>query len=1037
MLSEKQIGKMLSKLTKFEEKVSTMLFEKVGEVIMKKYDTPESLYEIPPEDLFRECNSGDTWGGEGTYCWFRGSYRVPEELDGQNLYLYSRIGGYEAMLWVDGVPYGTFCTKIVVTSHGNHYCDMFRKQAKAGEEIQLALEYYAGHFVIGCDPWKADPKIDYTFTYDSVDVCVKNELMNRFYFDLKTINQVVKCLNADSYRRADIIRTLTKVHELLYYSPEDVDRELFLERIAQADELLQEQLRKKNSETAPFAGLIGHSHMDTAWLWHKGETIKKCARTYSNELNLMDQYPEYLFIQSSAYHGEMIRSHYPQLFRRIQERVAEGRYEPNGGVWIECDCNITSGESMVRQFLWGQRFTRKYFDYTANCFWLPDTFGYSASIPQIMKGCHVDYFLTTKMAWNDTTDFPYDTFYWKGIDGTTVFTHLNKTHIWPDAENLMEYVVKGGDSVKEKTVSDKRLLSYGFGDGGGGPQFEMIEMARRVEDLEGIPRSEHMLVGDFMKLLEETSENVSVYNGELYLELHRGTLTNQHTIKKNNRTAERQLHNLEYLLVDKAVRDGQPADEALAAPYVETLLVNQFHDILPGTCIPRAHRESIAETTDMIQKTGERIAELLEEEAEEGENITVYNTTSFDRQDVIYLPYREGYRIRGEARQQITENVDGEKKLAVAGIRIPAYGSVTLEWEKGEVVSPSCFRREGNSLRTPMESVLFNEKGYLESFVDTSMNRELRGEGYALNTFLIAEDMPDYWDNWDIDADIQMKFRDEAVLEESKVISDGTIEYRIRNRYRISGKSHVLQDMVFFADSMDISFETVMDWQDNHRFLKAAFDTSVHSDMTRQEIQFGYLKRMTSRNTVADKAKFEVCNHKYTDLSENRYGISILNDCKYGISVEDSKMRLSLHKGGLRPDYEGDRGVHSCIYRFHPHGTGFSADSVIRPAYELNYPVLLGGGAQAQDSFVRVDADNVVIETVKPCEDKQNAYILRLYEAEGTYTNVKLSFRDMPKEIQVTDMLEEGEEPCECALTFRPFEIKTIKVIYGGQQACK
>lgn len=1037
MLSEKQIGKMLSKLTKFEEKVSTMLFEKVGEVTMKKYDTPESLYEIPPEELFRECNSGDTWGGEGTYCWFRGSYRVPEELDGQNLYLYSRIGGYEAMLWVDGVPYGTFCTKIVVTGHGNHYCDMFRRQAKAGEEIQLALEYYAGHFVIGYDPWKEDARIDYNFTYDSVDVCVKNDLLNQFYFDLKTVNQVVRCLEESSYRRADIIRTLTKVHEILYYSPEDVDREVFLERIARADELLREQLRKKNSETAPFAGLIGHSHMDTAWLWHKGETVKKCARTYSNELNLMDQYPEYLFIQSSAYHGEMIRSHYPQLFSRIQERVAEGRYEPNGGVWVECDCNITSGESMVRQFLWGQRFTRKYFNYTANCFWLPDTFGYSASIPQIMKGCHVDYFLTTKMSWNDTTDFPYDTFYWKGIDGTTVFTHLNKTHLWPDAENLMEYVVKGGDSVKEKTVSDKRLLSYGFGDGGGGPQFEMIEMARRVKDLEGIPRSEHMLAGDFMKLLEETSENVSVYNGELYLELHRGTLTNQHTIKKNNRTAERQLHNMEYLLVEKAVRDGQPADEAPAAPFMETLLINQFHDILPGTCIPRAHRESIAETTDIIQRTGEQIAELLKEGEDEKERITVYNTMSFDRQDVIYLPYREGYRICGGVRQQVTENVNGEKKLAVAGIRIPAYGSVTLEWEKGEVVSASCFHREGNSLKTPMESILFNEKGYLESFVDVTMGRELRGDGYALNTFLIAEDMPDFWDNWDIDADIQMKFRDEAVLEESKVISDGAIEYRIRNRYRISGKSHVIQDMVFFADSMDISFETIMDWQDNHRFLKTAFDTSIYSDIVRQEIQFGYLKRMTSRNTVADKAKFEVCNHKYSDLSENRYGISILNDCKYGISVEASKMRLSLHKGGLRPDYEGDRGIHSCIYRFHPHGTGFSADSVIRPAYELNYPVLFGGGAQPQESFVKVDSDNVIIETVKPCEDKQNAYILRLYEAEGAYTNVRLSFRNTPKEILVTDMLEEGAEACEGALTFRPFEIKTIKVIYGGQQACK
>lgn len=276
----------------------------------------------------------------------------------------------------------------------------------------------------------------------------------------------------------------------------------------------------------------------------QGRNAEKCARTYANELNLMAQYPEYTFIQSSAYHGDMIRRHYPQLFARIQQAVAAGRYEPNGGVWIECDCNITSGESMIRQFLWGQRFTRKYFGYTSNCFWLPDTFGYSASIPQIMKGCGVDYFLTTKMAWNDTTTFPYDTFLWKGIDGTKVFTHLNKTHVWPDPKTLTDYVVNGNDCIREKTVSDKRLISYGFGDGGGGPQFEMIEMARREKDLEGVPCAEHVLVGDFMKELEATSHNVSEYSGELYLELHRGTLTNQHTIKRNNRLAERNIHNL-------------------------------------------------------------------------------------------------------------------------------------------------------------------------------------------------------------------------------------------------------------------------------------------------------------------------------------------------------------------------------------------------------------------------------------------------------------------------------------------------------------
>lgn len=1028
MLNEKQIERMLGKLMKFEEKLSTMLFEKVGEASMLRTAECGPLDAPPADENFYPFATGDSWGGEGKYCWLKGSYTVPQELDGKRLFLAPKSTFYEAMLWVNGQPYGTFCNKIVIGSHGNHYCDMITARAAAGETIELALEMYTWHYLSGNDPWKKEEKGDFLFKLDSTDICVKNELINEFYFDLKTINQLVECLDKNSFRRADLIRTLMQVHETVYYSPEDTDRETFLERIAAADALLKPQLAKKNSETAPFAGLIGHSHMDTAWLWHKGETLKKCARTYSNELNLMEQYPEYKFIQSSAYHSDMIRRHYPQLFERIQKAVAEGRYEPNGGVWIECDCNITSGESMIRQFLWGQRFTQKYFNYTSNCFWLPDTFGYSASIPQIMKGCHIDYFLTTKMAWNDTNTFPYDTFIWKGIDGTGVFTHLNKTHIWPDPKTLTSYVVNGSDCIREKTASDKRLLSYGFGDGGGGPQFEMIEMARREQDLEGLPRSEHMLVGDFMQELEKSSYNVSEYSGELYLELHRGTLTNQHTIKRNNRIAERLIHDLEYLTVEKAVAENAAPDSASIVPYVGTLLVNQFHDILPGTCLPRAHEESKAEMGALIADCGKDIVALLCTD-DESDTISLVNTTSFDRCDTVYLPHREGWHIRGNYPQQITQTINGEQKLAVCGVKVSAYGAATLTWEKGEVYSPSAFLRNDSVIKTPTSILTLDDRGFIHSFLDRKRNRELRGNGYPLNTFLVAEDMPIYWDNWDIDADIESRFHDSAVLIESQLISDGSVEYRIRNRYKITEKSEILQDMILHSDSMDVTFETVMNWQDDHRFLKTAFDVSVFSDIARQEIQFGHLKRTTTRNTDTEKAKFEVCNHKYTDLSEPRYGVSILNDCKYGISVKGSQMRLSLHKGGVRPDWTGDHGQHACTYIFHPHNGGFSSDEVIKPAYQLNYPLLLATGTKETESFAAVDTSNVIIETIKPCEDTQNAYILRLYEAEGCHTETTLTLRDKFTALYETDMLEQQPAVCTPTLHFRPFEIKTIKVV--------
>lgn len=1052
MYTEKQQERLLEKLKKFEENLEPLLFEKIGEVPMKKFQTPDSYDRIPEDALFVPCKKGDVWGGEGNYCWFKGSFCVPAEWDEKELFVSPKIGGYEAMLWVNGVPHGIFTSKIIVGSHGNHYCDRIKESVKAGEVVDLALEYYAHHYFKGTQPFDNDPCPSYEYRFESVDICEKNETIFDFYFDLRTINAMVKVLPKDSFRRADLIRTLVKVHEIVFYDYENAEKEEFMEAIRAAAPLLKEQLAKKNSASAPLAGLIGHSHMDTAWLWHKGETLKKCARTYANQMNLMEQYPEYLFVQSSAYHSEMIKEHYPELFEQIKARVKEGRYEPNGGVYIECDCNIPSGEYMIRQFLLGQKFTEENFGYRSDSFWLPDTFGYSVSLPQIMKGCGIRYFLTTKMAWNDTNTFPYDTFYWKGLDGSKVLVHLNKTHIWPDPERLMEHVVDGKmDSIKEKSVSNMRLLSYGFGDGGGGPEFGMIEMARRVRDTEGLPKTEHMTVSSFMHRLEESIEKPSTYSGELYLELHRGTLTNQHNIKRNNRLAEIAIHNLEYAAVRSALQKDAAADETQIRPLLSTLLVNQFHDILPGTCIARAHDEAIAEVTDVIRTADEMTQKLLSADgqealeavfvqqealssAEQGHTVSVMNTLSFARRDVIYLDYEEGFIVEGDYRQQAVETLDGTKKLAVAGVEIPAYATVTLKLVPGTIPSGSAFVLENDVLTAPKEKITFNEKGYLDSYVDLEEGRELRGEGYALNTLLIGEEVSRAWDNWDVDADFECKLKDRAELLERKVVADGAVEFRIRSSYKLTAKSTLLQDMIVYADSKEVKFETLIDWQDEHRFLKTAFDTTVFADTARQEVQFGYIKRPTTRNNAEEKAKFEVSNHKYTDLSETRYGAAVLNDCKYGISVEDSRMHLSLHKGGNRPDDRGDKGQHLCTYAFLPHQGGFGAENVIRPAYELNYrPVILSGTVQ-QPSLLSVDADHVIAETIKPAESGEKAFIIRLYEAEGAAARTKLHINGAVKSVELTNMLEEPEDVIangnEVELDFRPFEIRTLKVNY-------
>ena len=603
MLNDKQIQRMLRKLKRFEDTLDHMIFEKVCDLPTSLYETKEQLYNIPEDSLYHPVQPGDMWGGENVYGWFKTTYQVPEEYAGRPLFLRPQVGGYEALLWVDGKPFGTYATKIVVTGHGNHYCDMLVKDPKAGQEIKIDLEFYAGHYVMGTMPFEENPHHDFRFPFTSMDICVKNDKIANFYFNLRTLNELVEVLDETSYRKAELINVMLALHQVLYYDPACVSREEFYAALDKGEEIMAPALARHNSSTAPSVGIIGHSHMDTAWLWHIDETIKKCARTYSNQLNLMEQYPEYTFVQSSAYHGEVIREHYPELFSRIQEKVQEGRYEPNGGVWVECDCNITSGESMIRQFLWGQRFTRQYFGYTSDAFWLPDTFGYSAAIPQIMKGCDVKYFLTTKMAWNDTNQFPYDTFYWKGIDGTRVFAHLNKTHVWPAPKDFYEYVygTKSPDAVRQKYVADRKLISYGFGDGGGGPQFEMVEIARRCHDLT-VERCVHHGQPLHAGAGGQRPRTPTPTSGELYLELHRGTLTNQHNIKRHNRLSKSPCTTWKPSPSSDAVESHIPASDAAYRDLQCTLLVNQFHDILPGTCIPRAHQESLEQTGALMEK---------------------------------------------------------------------------------------------------------------------------------------------------------------------------------------------------------------------------------------------------------------------------------------------------------------------------------------------------------------------------------------------------------------------------------------------------
>ena len=370
----------------------------------------------------------------------------------------------------------------------------------------------------------------------------------------------------------------------------------------------------------------------------------------------------------------------------------------------------------------------------------------------------------------------------------------------------------------------------------------------------------------------------------------------------------------------------------------------------------------------------------------------------------------------------------------MAGIHIPEYSSVTLNYIEGVPEERSCFVIKGKEIITPLLKAVLDSKGYLESLVDLEENRELRGKGYPLNTLLIGEEVSKAWDCWDVDADFECRLKDQAILLSQKVVDNGQVELRLRSKYQLTEKSSMIQDMIFYKDTKEVRFETLMDWQDDHRFLKAAFDTDIFSDFARQEVQFGYIKRSTSRNNSEEKAKFEVSNYKYTDLSETRYGAAILNDCKYGISVDGSSMHLSLHKGGCRPDYRGDKGVHYCNYAFLPHNSGFHAQSVIRPSYLFNIKPIISKGKRSAESFLTIDADNIIAETIKPAEDGEKAFVIRLYEAEGTKTASRIFVHLPVVSAVITNMLEETESSLEqgniYSLLFRPFEVKTIKIYY-------
>lgn len=1042
MINPHENKKLLEKLERCLTVFEPYLFTVIAQPPFVMFETDAHLRCVPDMEKFNP--PSEYWGHDGGNAWFRMSYVPDESFNGKPLYIMPRVGGYEAMLWVDGKPCGTFATKIVVTRHGNHYCDMICAQADSAHTYEIAIEFYAGHSVEGCQPFEVTQTArgDFSYCVENICICKKNQLVADFLYDLRCLVQLAQVLEEDSFFRSHILNTLAQVHCVLRYDPTCCAQETWLQSLQLARDAMKPCLERTNGSSAPHAILTGHSHMDTAWLWPVSETIRKNARTMSNQLSLMRQFPEYRFVQSSSLHSHMIETQYPALFEEIRAQIEAGRYEINGAVWVECDCNLTGGESLVRQFLWGQRYTKEKFGILSDCFWLPDTFGYSAALPQIMQGFGVKYFLTTKLAWNDTNAFPWETFVWEGLDKSKVLSHFFVMDTWPDPKGLLERVQgkNYADCIHNKQVSQKRLIAFGYGDGGGGPQFEMIELARRMKNLEGCPKTRYSSVSAFLQELETDAQTkaLPIYKGELYLELHRGTLTAQQKIKKNNRLCEIALHNLELLTVFEAIKHHRTASDCAYRDLWGILLKNQFHDILPGSCIPKAHDESIQETTALLKEATKQIQNLFCANSESEASWSVFNPLGFSREDIIYLPTSNTqtplqlFDSTGNTFcAQVVSLLNDKTALAVAQVKQKAFSTTVLMSKAEDAVSKSSFVSNENTLQTPFYRVTFGDAGAISSLIDLRTPRELCSE-LPLNTFVTAEDVPAAWDGWDIDADCLWRLAPDMRLLRREIVANGAVEYRIRSSYSLCQHTTLHQDMIFYAHSPLIAFDNALEWNDKHHLLQVVFDTTVQNSFARYETQFGYIQRPTTRNNSIEQAMFEVCNHKYTDLSEPGYGITVLNDCKYGASVHGGRITLTLAKGGVRPDPRGDCGLHTFCYAFLPHAVGFTASDVVQPAYCFNILPLVAPGNVAHEKNVPIETQdsNIIIETIKPCEDAQKAFIIRLYECEGTWTSTNLMVNIPHTQMFLCDMMESPIAPCNKAIVFNPFEIKTIKICY-------
>lgn len=971
----------------------------------------------------------DFHGIPGSHYWFRSQIVIPERFDGKSVWLRIHTQIEE---WDDGKnpQFLVFVNgQVVQGADMNHREVLLSRCAKGGEALDIDIQAYTGTL-----------HREFAFL---ADLYVLDEEINHLYYDLLVPLQAFPRMERDSKLRLDIQTVLNDTINLLDlrqpYSPE------FFASIRRAQAHITHELYEKmGGWDEVIATCIGHTHIDVAWWWTVAQTREKVVRSFATVLKLMEEYPSYKFMSSQPVLYYFLKQRYPELFEKIRQRVAEGRWETEGGMWLEADCNLTSGESLVRQFLHGKRFFREEFGQDNKILWLPDVFGYSGALPQIMKKSGVDYFMTTKLAWNQINRIPNDTFIWRGIDGSEVLTHLITTlgvgqdprqsffttyngMLHPDA------IMGGWERYQNKEINNDILISYGYGDGGGGPTRQMLETSQRMEQgIRGIPKVRQETARTYFDQLSRRvmgNRRLETWEGEFYFEYHRGTYTSMARNKRGNRKSELAMMDLELLGV---LAGDYPAQEDTRL-WRDIILLNQFHDILPGSSIAEVYEVTRQEYEELHREVSGLIRDRLEKLAGPGEGVTVFNTLGFDRGDVVCLGELEAEALEDAAgnRYAVQQTAQG----AVAYLeRLPSKGYVTLRASAAAAAAPSPFlRRDEHHLETPYYSVAFDENGRLSSLFDKEYDRELLRPGRTGNRLRVYEDKPIYYDNWDIDRYYTEKSYDVDHPVSMTWTEDGPVRATLALRYEFCGCA-IHQNIRFYANTRRIDFESTVDWKLHQHLLKAEFPLDIHTDEATFEIQFGNVTRKVHSNTSWDKARFESCAQKWMDYSEGNYGVSLLNDCKYGHSVLDGVVGLTLIKSGVEPNPNTDVELHTFTYALYPHGGTWKQAHTVQESYKLNQPayVLPAGTPGAAYSFARVDKDNVILETVKQAENGEGT-VLRLYECQNARTKFTLTVPAHTQKACVTNLLEEIQEELpiqngRITHTIHPYEILTLLI---------